>query len=226
MAEWRIRKRENLCAGTGTPFDEGQVIYSLLLWREGALAREDHSVESFGIVSQATGDAAPLIFWRTRWAEKKKRGLAVDFDTVEALFMALANREEERLRMLRYLLGLLLMRKRRVKLLRVVRKGPLEFLRLRRPRREEQLDVEVFELDPETVASLREELTALFQGEISAEDLAAGQAEARAVEAETEEQDGADPSAGSGADAVDADSSEEPAAEEATKVATSDTAEG
>lgn len=182
MAEWRIRKREDLCAGSGEPFEEGQVMYSLLLWREGMLVREDHGPASFEQVSQATGEGAPLIFWRTRWHEKKKRGLAVDFDTVEALFLALAPREEERLRMLRYLLALLLMRKRRVKLLRVVRRGGAEYLRLRRPRREEELDVEVFDLDPELVAGLREELAALFEGEISPEDLAAGEAEARGAE--------------------------------------------
>lgn len=165
-------------------------MYSLLLWREGALVREDHSVASFQEVSGRTGDEAPLIFWRTRWVEKKKRGLAVDFDTVEALFLALAERSEERLRMLRYLLALLLMRKRRVKLLRVVRRGGAEFLRLKRPRREEELDVEVFELDPELVAGLRAELTALFEGEIDPDDLAAGHAEAQAAEA-IEEEEGA-----------------------------------
>ena len=205
MAQWRIAKRENVCAGTQEPFEEGQVIYSILLWREGMLAREDHNVASFSEVSQRTGDEAPLIFWRTRWAEKKKRGLQVDFDTVEALFLALAERTEERLLMLRYLLALLLMRKRRVKLMRVVRRQGVEFLRLKRPRREEELDTQVFDLDPETVQGLREELTGLFEGEISADDIAAGQAEAQALEAEDEPAESADDGAQPAGDTPDGD---------------------
>jgi hypothetical protein len=83
-------------------------------------------------------------------------------ESIEALFNALEPRVETRLRELRFLLALLLMRKRRLKVVRIVKKDDGEAFAVRRPRRDEELTVYVFELTPERQAELREELVRLF----------------------------------------------------------------
>jgi len=71
----------------------------------------------------------------------------------------------ERLEQLRYLLSLLLIRKRRLMLVRAVRRGDGEALVLRRPRRQEQIEVRAFDLEPEQMEAVRAELQRLFEGE-------------------------------------------------------------
>ena len=169
MADWRTPKKHKGCARCSRGFEEGEALFSILLLEPESLGREDRCLSCF-----ENDDALPqdVVFWRTRRKPDKKRGLAVDFDAVERLFLALEGREEERLGELRFLLSLLLMRKKRVKLVRVKRaEGPLgERMILRRPRREEALEVPVFDLTPERTAELRAELEKIFEG-AGAEDL-------------------------------------------------------
>jgi hypothetical protein len=71
----------------------------------------------------------------------------------------------ERLEQVRYLLALLLLRKRRLMLVRAVRRTDGEALVVRRPRRKDTIEVRAFELDPERMDALRSELVRLFEGE-------------------------------------------------------------
>ncbi|QDU84307.1 hypothetical protein Pla163_14140 [Planctomycetes bacterium Pla163] len=76
----------------------------------------------------------------------------------------------ERLEQVRYLLALLLLRKRRLMLVRAVRRNDGEALVVRRPRRKDTIEVRAFELDPERMDALRGELVRLFEGEGFDED--------------------------------------------------------
>lgn len=170
MGEWRIRRRDERCASCGRGFEEGERHYSLLLLGEEGLGREDRCPPCFEGWQQRPDE---LVFWRTRRppAAETGRALAVDFDAIEQLFFALEGRRGERLEELRYLLSLLLLRKKRLKLARVRRTGAAELLVLRRPRRQEAHEVRVFDLQPERLGALRAELERIFEG-AGAEDLA------------------------------------------------------
>lgn len=164
MADWKIHHRKEGCARCEREFGEGEAHYSVLSIRESTLERDDLCATCFRD-RPGEGAAEELIWWRTRRPVAQQRGLAVDFETVERLFHALGSREEERLRELRYLFCLLLMRKRRLKLVRVVRRGDGgEAMLVRRPRRKDEIEVEVFDLTPERTGELRGELEALFEG--------------------------------------------------------------
>jgi hypothetical protein len=65
---------------------------------------------------------------------------------------------------MRYVLCLILMRKRRLKLARVERGAEGEAMLVRRPRREESLRVFVFDFSPERLEELRHELLQVFEG--------------------------------------------------------------
>ncbi len=163
MVEWKTPKKDEGCGTCERTFEDGEAHFSILLLNPDSLGREDRCLPCF---EEDEGLPKDLVFWRTRRKLRKKRGLAVDFDSVERLFHALDGREEERLAELRFLLSLLLMRKKRVKLVRVKRlaDGGGEWMVLRRPRREESLQVRVFDLTPERAGELRDELEKIFEG--------------------------------------------------------------
>lgn len=160
MSDWSIAKRTGECSECGGAFAEGAPHFSMLFAEEGLLARRDACEACF----ESREEQDELVFWRTRKPLEKGGGLKLDLESIDALFEALGGREEERLLQLRYLLSLLLVRKRRLKVVQVGRRPEGEVLILRRPRREDTQDVRVFELTEERQLELREELKKLFEG--------------------------------------------------------------
>lgn len=163
MSPWSIRKKSDACVACEREFAVDEALFSLLRATEEGLARQDLCQACFTARDEAEA-AGDLFFWRTHQQEETKKGLAVDFDAVEGLFLALEGREERRLAELRYLLALLLMRKKRLKLVRILRRSDAEGMVMRRPRRDEALEVLVFDLTAERMAELREDLARIFEG--------------------------------------------------------------
>jgi hypothetical protein len=166
MNDWRIHRREHRCARCERAFEEGEELFSLLFFEADRLRREDHCAACFDgpPAGEARGELPfELLFWRTRHALDRRTRFAVDFAAIEELFVALeggpGNREE-----LRYLLALLLLRKKRLKLVGVRRHASGETLCVRRPRRQEEFEVLVFELDSERALALKSELARVFEG--------------------------------------------------------------
>ncbi|MEO0651005.1 MAG: hypothetical protein AAFZ65_10030, partial [Planctomycetota bacterium] len=110
-------------------------------------------------------DARPELWWRARRQPAAKQGLAIDMEGLEAVFHQLADNQNERHRELRYVLCLLLMRKRRLLMNRAVRRKGGEFLLVRRPRRKDEIEVEVFDLSSDRLDEIRAGLQRLFEGE-------------------------------------------------------------
>jgi len=161
MADWKITKKVEGCARCDHDFEEGERHFSLLMFDAELLGRENRCGPCF---TEDLELPPELVFWRTRRHIKPKRGLAVDFDSIEKLFLALEGREEPRLAELRFLLSLLLMRKRRIKMVRVKRTEGAEYMICRRPRREDLFHVQVFDLTSERAAQLKAELERIFEG--------------------------------------------------------------
>jgi len=165
MTDWRIHRREGCCSPCGRAFEEGETFFSLLYLEEEALRREDRCPACFQDPSAGGAEPSPdVLFWRARHVADKKARFAVDFDAIEELFLALDGRRAGRQPELRYLLALLLLRKKRLKLVGVRRNATGEVLCVRRPRRQEEFEVQVFELDSERAQALRGELARVFEG--------------------------------------------------------------
>jgi hypothetical protein len=158
MVDWKFARRRDRCTACEGLFEEGARHVSALTISGEELAREDLCLACF----RAGGRAPALIFWFTRMCAER-RGLRLDLPMLEQLFHRLDGRTEESMIELRYVLGLLLMRKKRLKLVRVVR-DPAETLIVRRPRRDESISVLVRDLSVERVEALRGELAEIFDG--------------------------------------------------------------
>ncbi len=166
MTEWKIHRREVRCAKCERIFAEGEHHFSILLFGTEGFAREDRCSTCFELVGT---DSESLVFWRTEHRSMERRGLAIDFDSIERLFLALAGRAEERFAELRYLLALLLLRKKRLKLVRVQRIDRGERLIVRPSRRAEEIEVAVFDLTPARAEELRKDLERVFDGDVGAD---------------------------------------------------------
>jgi hypothetical protein len=158
MADWKFSRRRDRCSACEAVFDEDGRHVSTLLLRAEELTREDLCLACWE--RSARGDE--IFFWYTRQCSER-RGLHLDLPTLEQLFLRLEGREATRMLEMRYILALLLMRKKRLKLVRIERQ-PRETLVVRRPRREEVLSVVVFDFSPERMEELRRELVEIFDG--------------------------------------------------------------
>ena len=175
MSEWRFERRQGACRACARAFAEEERHASALVVRGEELVREDLCAACF-----AGRDLAQDVFyWFTRHRSNRRK-LQLDLATLEQIFLHLEGRAEPRVREMRYVLCLLLMRKRRLKLERVLRRADGELMLVRRPRRKESLEVYVFDFAPERMAELRLGLLAIFEG---AEPLVVGGAEVQSEDA-------------------------------------------
>lgn len=160
MSEWKFTRRQVQCQSCETAFKDGERHVSAIVFEGEDLRREDHCTICFARRS----NVSDLFFWFTRHAVGK-RALELDLATLEALFLRLEGRTEPRIRELRYVLCLLLMRKRRLRLDRVARgERHGETMILHRPRRKETIQVHVFDFSPERLEVLKSDLLALLEG--------------------------------------------------------------
>jgi hypothetical protein len=178
VTQWRIGGRTGLCARCEREFDEGEKHVSSLIVEADTFRREDHCVSCWGQGpeladgkaddepdgEQGPVGADPLFWWFTHRRAGKKQGLQLDLASLEHLFLQLGGREEVQVRELRYLLCLLLMRKRRLKVVQVKRTAEGEFFHVRRPRRTENIAVQVYDFTAERMAELRGQLQEVFDG--------------------------------------------------------------
>ena len=184
MADWKFSRRRGACAACDRSFEDGERHVSTLRVTPEGLERGD--------VCRAWWDATPasargdecrracqeraeeseggptagedVFWWGTRHFAEQKRTVQLDLESLERLFLQLEGTDELRLQELRYVLCLILMRKRRLKVERVLRTADGEAFRVKRPRRDERLEVRVFDFSPERMAEIRTELQAIFDG--------------------------------------------------------------
>lgn len=159
MTDWTFRRRQATCQACAKLFEEGERHASALAIVGEAIAREDVCTGCW--IARAGRDE--LFHWFTRHREGK-RGLQLDLGTLEALFVRLEGRAESRVREMRYLLALLLLRKRRIKVDRILRDPDGEAMLVHRPRRKESFRVFVFDFTAERMQALRADLVLLLEG--------------------------------------------------------------
>jgi hypothetical protein len=111
MEEWEIDKPLGQCYGTGRQIEAGEEYYGALVESEEGLRRQDFCEEYWN-------EHKPDVFcyWKTRLPRSDdKKQLFVDDDMLMAFFERLAGEREQEKVNFRFVLALVLMRKRRLK---------------------------------------------------------------------------------------------------------------
>jgi hypothetical protein len=111
MDEWEIKKPLGQCYGTGRKIEYGEEYFAALVETDQGLQRRDFCAEYWQ-------DKNPDVFcyWKTRMPHPdQKKQIFVDDEMLMAFFDRLARETEQEKINFRFVLALILMRKRRLK---------------------------------------------------------------------------------------------------------------
>lgn len=117
QTDWTIQGRSDRCTVTGHEFQEGEFFYTLLFRERAGFRREDVSEDAWK-ERQAAGERQeqPYSFWRTKYeppAPAAPETLAKE--TAEDLLRSYMNEQDDKHANARYILALMLERKRQLK---------------------------------------------------------------------------------------------------------------
>lgn len=108
--QYQIQANSRRCAATGRALEPGERFYSVLLEEDGRLVRHDYARDAWaGPPEGAFG------FWSGRVPAEGTRRLAVDEDTLLDCFTRMEREADPRRLAFRYVLALLLMRRKRLR---------------------------------------------------------------------------------------------------------------
>lgn len=159
LSDYHVSTCSRQCASTGRSFAPGEIYFSLLTLTQGTAQRLDYCAEAW---QEPTGDSSETAWWRSRvpTAGDAAPQLAPS-DVLLNLFTELADRPAEC--ELRYLLGLLLVRKRVLRLIESSHDaGGREIMSLDCPRRNESYDLLVAEPPQERAEQLESRIASLL----------------------------------------------------------------
>lgn len=159
MEAWKIRLEKTRCTRAGCPLPAAREYYALLTLPQ--CARRDLCAPCFDELLAQSPE--PPIYWKARRQPGDKKAVTLDVESLRALFWRLAEERAEGAAGLRYLVALLLLRKRAFKVARGEGSANLDAdLVVVDPRQPEAKPVALYapELDDAALAALKDELVA------------------------------------------------------------------
>lgn len=165
QSEWEVSRTSGQCSVSGRPLAEGESYYAVLFETPQGFERRDYAEDTW------TGPPeGHFCYWRARVPVRDKPAgpVAVDHALLTQLFLQLEEKDSEAHRQFRFVLALLLMRKRILKLDKSEREGEREYWLMRLV--SDQSDHRVLNprLGPEEVERLSGQLTAILSGDARA----------------------------------------------------------
>jgi hypothetical protein len=116
QTDWTIQSRSGSCAATGRDFAEGETFYTLLFReRAGGFRREDLSEQAWNERQAASPAQQPYSFWRSKFEPHIPVPEALPKETAEDLLRSYMTEQDEGHANARYILALMLERKRLLK---------------------------------------------------------------------------------------------------------------
>jgi hypothetical protein len=162
MAEWEINKPLGQCSGTERVLEDGEEYFGALVETEQGLERRDFSVEYWEETKPEV-----FCFWRTRLvAPDEKKQLFVDDEMLMAFFGRLAGETDPEKVNFRFVLALVLMRKRRLKYDATKTEGGQETWRLRVTGEKDIVEVVNPHLDEEQIEQLSSQIGQILQTDL------------------------------------------------------------
>lgn len=111
--EWNIQSRALQCAVTGRPFEKGERIFSALYWRDGQYQRVDLCADAW---KARNDNIEPVSAWQTEFVPPPPPAPeALKKDDAESLLRRLITENAPNTRNARYILALMLERKKVVR---------------------------------------------------------------------------------------------------------------
>lgn len=156
--EWDIEKSRRVCAACETTFEEGCEFFGALYDRDEGYERRDFCLDCW------PPDEEPFSYWRTRIPRKDEpKHPPIDYQRLLEMFLRLEDSESEKRRRFRYILALMLMRKKLLKLEGFGRRGEVAVMRVKPTGEEDIVEIPEPELTEEEMLHLQDELIVLLE---------------------------------------------------------------
>lgn len=162
MDEWEIDKPLGRCYGTGRKIEYGEEYFGALVETDQGLERRDFSADYW---QQEKPDV--FCYWKTKLPhpnQKKRR--FVDDDMLMAFFDRLTHETEQERVNFRFVLALILMRKRRLKYDSTIGEADREIWRLRIVGDKQTVDVVNPHLDEQQIEQLSSQIGEILQTDL------------------------------------------------------------
>jgi hypothetical protein len=154
MTDYQLQANTRRCAATGRELRPGERFYGVLLVEGGKFLRKDYSEPAW----QGAPEGA-LGFWKSRVAEgQAPRRPPVDDDLLLACFQRLEGDPDPAKVAFRYVLALLLMRRKRLRLEDAKKEGGREVMLLRCTRKGDRFQVPDPALSDAELESVQEDV--------------------------------------------------------------------
>ncbi len=164
---WKIPTAARRCAACQRELQTGEAVTTVFRWQPEGPERRDLCA-ACGQAGENLGDA---FFWRHRLAAPDQRRPVVDYALLRELFTRMLQRGDEIYRRLSYLVALVLIRKRYLRLHGFEVRGGREVMVVSRGAGEPNFDVPAPFLTAEDMVAVREHLTRLLQADVVEGDL-------------------------------------------------------
>ena len=119
QTDWTIQSRSGRCAATGRDFAEGELFYTLLFRERHGFRREDLSEEAWRARQGDSAAHPPYSFWRGKFEPPAPVPEPLARETAEDLLRSYMSGHDESHANARYILALMLERKRLLKQIEV-----------------------------------------------------------------------------------------------------------
>ena len=162
MDEWEIDKPLGQCSGSGKKIEYGEEYFAALVETEEGLKRRDFCADYWQ-------EKSPDVFcyWKTTLAAPdKKKQIFVDDEMLMAFFERLAEETEQEKINFRFVLALILMRKRRLKYDSTKTEGDKEIWHLKVMGEKQFVEVINPHLDEEQIEQLSSQLSQILQADL------------------------------------------------------------
>jgi hypothetical protein len=162
MDDWEIDKSLGQCCATGRAIEPGEEYYAALVQTEQGFARRDFCAEYWN-------QNKPTVFcyWKTKLpSPDQKKHLFIDDDMLMAFFERLGTETEQEKVNFRFVLALVLMRRRRLKYDSSKMNDGKDIWRLRITGTQDFVEVVNPNLGEQQVAQLTTQIGEILQGEL------------------------------------------------------------
>jgi len=162
MNEWEINKPLGQCYGTGRNIEAGEEYYGALVETADGLQRRDFSTDYW---DKEKPDV--FCYWKTRLPHPdQKKHIFLDDEMLMAFFERLAEETEQEKINFRFVLALVLMRKRRLKYDATRTEDGQEIWRLRIAGVQQTVEVINPHLDDEQIRQLSSQIGQILQADL------------------------------------------------------------
>ena len=161
MEQWEVQRSNGQCEGTGKKLEPGEEYYAALVDNVSSFERYDYCLEYWQ-------EQQPKVFsyWKTRMPlPNQKKKMFVDDSVLINLFERLDDQKEPLKINFRFVLALILMRKKILKYEDSKKEGETEIWEMRFVRDTKIHEVTNPNLDEEKIQEVSQELSTILQGE-------------------------------------------------------------